>query len=210
MTKFYDWRNEIKKEELENISNIIKENGVVIFPTETVYGMGGNALSEEAIRKIYSIKERPKEKSLNILVKNVSEIEKYAEITNDLERKIINNFMPGPITIILKKKKSNICKLITASNDTIGIRIPDNKIVKNILNMCDVPIAAPSANISGKPSPVKIEDTIKDFKDKVDAFIDGGICKESIPSTIVKVIDGKIEILRKGVISIEDIKNKIM
>lgn len=105
MTKFYDWRNEIKKEELENISNIIKENGVVIFPTETVYGMGGNALSEEAIRKIYSIKERPKEKALNILVKNVSEIEKYAEITNDLERKIINNFMPGPITIILKKKK---------------------------------------------------------------------------------------------------------
>ena len=199
MTKFYDWRNEKKKEELENISNIIKENGVVIFPTETVYGMGGNALSEEAIRKIYSIKERPKEKALNILVKNVSEIEKYAEITNDLERKIINNFMPGPI-----------CKLITASNDTIGMRIPDNKIVKNILNMCEVPIAAPSANISGKPSPVKIEDTIKDFKDKVDAFIDGGICKESIPSTIVKVIDGKIEILRKGVISIEDIKNKIM
>ena len=76
--------------------------------------------------------------------------------------------------------------------------------------MCDVPIAVPSANISGKPSPVKIEDTIKDFKDKVDAFIDGGICKESIPSTIVKVIDWKIEILRKGVISIEDIKNKIM
>lgn len=210
MSKIYDWKNIIKDDELVDIVNIIKQDGIVVFPTETVYGIGGNALSEEVIKKIYNIKKRPQDKALNILVKNKEEIERYAYISNIIERKIIDNFMPGPITIILKKKKSEISDLLTANNDTIGIRIPDNNIIKRILEECNLPLAAPSANISGKPSSIKLEDIKEDFDNKVEAFIDGGICKQSMSSTIVKVIDGKVKILREGVISIDNINEKIM
>lgn len=210
MSKIYDWKNIIKDDELVDIVNIIKQDGIVVFPTETVYGIGGNALSEEVIKKIYNIKKRPQDKALNILVKNKEEIERYAYISNIIEKKIIDNFMPGPITIILKKKKSEISDLLTANNDTIGIRIPDNNIIKRILEECNLPLAAPSANISGKPSSIKLEDIKEDFDNKVEAFIDGGICKQSMSSTIVKVVDGKVKILREGVISIDNINEKIM
>lgn len=210
MSKLYDWKNVIKDDELDEIVDIIKRDGIIVFPTETVYGIGGNALSENVIKNIYNIKKRPQEKALNILVKNKEEIKKYAYISNELEEEIIDKFMPGPITIILKKRKSQIPDLLTGNNDTIGIRIPDNDIVKKILEKCNLPIAAPSANISGKPSSIILEDIKPDFDGKVDAFIDGGKCKQNISSTIVKVIDGNIKILREGIISIKDINEKIM
>lgn len=210
MSKIYDWKNVIKDGELDEVVDIIKRDGIVVFPTETVYGIGGNALSENVIKNIYNIKKRPQEKALNILVKNKEEIKKYAYISNELEEEIIDKFMPGPITIILKKRKSQIPDLLTGNNDTIGIRIPDNDIVKKILEKCNLPIAAPSANISGKPSSIRLEDIKPDFDGKVDAFIDGGKCKQNISSTIVKVIDGNIKILREGIISIKDINEKIM
>lgn len=210
MSKIYDWKNIIKDDELVDIVNIIKQDGIIVFPTETVYGIGGNALSKDVIKKIYNIKKRPQDKALNILVKNKEEIERYAYISNIIEKKIIDNFMPGPITIILKKKKSEISDLLTANNDTIGIRIPNNNIIKRILEECNLPLAAPSANISGKPSSIKLEDIKEDFDNKVEAFIDGGVCKQSMSSTIVKVIDGKVKILREGVISIDNINEKIM
>lgn len=210
MSKLYDWKDVIKDDELDEIVDIIKRDGIVVFPTETVYGIGGNALSENVIKNIYNIKKRPQEKALNILVKNKEEIKKYAYISNELEEEIIDKFMPGPITIILKKRKSQIPDLLTGNNDTIGIRIPDNDIVKKILEKCNLPIAAPSANISGKPSSIILEDIKPDFDGKVDAFIDGGKCKQNISSTIVKVIDGNIKILREGIISIKDINEKIM
>lgn len=210
MSKLYDWKDVIKDDELDEIVDIIKRDGIVVFPTETVYGIGGNALSENVIKNIYNIKKRPQEKALNILVKNKEEIKKYAYISNELEEEIIDKFMPGPITIILKKRKSQIPDLLTGNNDTIGIRIPDNHIVKKILEKCNFPIAAPSANISGKPSSIRLEDIKPDFDGKVDAFIDGGKCKQNISSTIVKVIDGNIKILREGIISIKDINEKIM
>lgn len=210
MSKLYNWRNVIKDNELDEIVDIIKRDGIVVFPTETVYGIGGNALSEDVIKNIYNIKKRPQEKALNILVKNKEEIKKYAYISNELEEKIIDNFMPGPITIILRKRKSKLPDLLTGDNDTIGIRIPNNNIVKKILEKCNLPIAAPSANISGKPSSIKLEDIKPDFEGKVDAFIDGGVCKQNMSSTIVKVVDGNIKILREGIISIKDINKKIM
>ncbi|MBO5005049.1 MAG: threonylcarbamoyl-AMP synthase [Clostridia bacterium] len=210
MSKFYNWKDRIKDNELDEIVDIIKQNGVIVFPTETVYGIGGNALSKNVIEKIYNIKQRPLEKALSILVKNKEEIKKYAYISNSLEEKIIDNFMPGPITIILKKRENKIQNFLTKNDDTIGIRIPNNNIVKNILEKCNLPIAAPSANISGKPSSIKLEDIKQDFEGKVDAFIDGGICKQNIPSTIVKVIDGEIKVLREGIIPINVIREKIM
>ena len=209
MSKFFDWKENIEKDELKEVCKVINNNGVIVFPTETVYGVGGNALSSEVVKRIYEIKCRPRFKALNIMVKNKEEIQKYAYINSSIEEKIIENFMPGPITIILKKKENIIAKELTAENDTIGIRIPNNYIIKTILENCNVPIAAPSANISGKPSVTNLNDIKEDFCEKVDVMIDGGECKDKIASTIVQVVDGKIKILREGKITIDEI-NKIL
>ena len=210
MTKLYDWKKEINIDELEEVAEIIRNGGVVIFPTETVYGIGGNALNTETIKKIYEVKKRPSSKPLSILVKDKDEIEKYAQITSEIEKKIIDNFMPGPITLVLKKKENIIPEIVTAGNDTIGVRIPNNNIIAQVLKSCSLPIAAPSANISGQPSSTKLEDVIDDFNGKVDAMIDGGECTEKVSSTVVQVVDGKVRILREGVITIEDINKVLM
>lgn len=208
MAKYYNWIEEINDSELKEVIEILKCNGVIIFPTETVYGIGGNALSNEVIDKVYNAKNRPREKAVNIMVSNINEITKYAEITYELEEKIIKSCMPGPITIILKKKKS-FGDYFTADNDTIGVRIPYNKIMNKILDNIDFPIIAPSANISGKPSGIDASEIILDFDDKVDAIIDGGKANLAVSSTIVKVIDNEICILRQGSITKEELLDKI-
>lgn len=208
MYRLFDWKDEIKELELEEVVRILNDNGIIIFPTETVYGIGGNAMSSEVIEKVYLAKQRPKSKAVNILVKNKNEIEKYAEITSEIERKVIDIFMPGPITIILKKK-NGFGNGFTQDDNTIGIRIPDNKIINEILDKIDFPLIAPSANISDKPSGINVEQIADDFKDTVDAIIDGGEAKLGLSSTIVKVENGEIIILREGKISKEEILAKI-
>lgn len=204
--KIFDWKNSINEKELDNCIEEIKNGGIVIFPTETVYGIGTNAFCEESVRKIYEIKNRPDEKPLSILLNNKEQIGKYAIISNDIERKIIENFMPGPITIILERKKG-ILDYVAPEKNTIGIRIPDNNIILEILGKLDLPMVAPSANISGEPSAIELKDILEVFKDKVDICIDGGKCEISKSSTIVQVIDNKIQIIRQGKITLEEIES---
>lgn len=201
MTKVFDWQKEINENELKQCIETIKQGGLVIFPTETVYGIGANAFNEVAVRRIYEVKMRPEEKPLSIMVSNIDEISKYAIISNEIEEKIIKKYMPGPITIVLKKKPG-VFDYISSGKDTIGIRIPDNEIILEILKQSKLPIVAPSANISGKPSGIVLEDILKDFNGKVDICINGGKAKLSEPSTIVQVIDNKPVILRQGRIKI--------
>lgn len=200
--KFYDWKESINPQELNEVIDILKDNGIVIFPTETVYGIGGNALSNEVADRIYEIKQRPRDKAINILVSSKEDIEKYANIRSNIEREIIEKYMPGPITLILEKK-DDFGKSFTANNDTIGVRIPDSIIVQEILKRIDFPLIAPSANISGNPSGVEVSEIIKDFDGKVDAIIDGGRAKLALASTIVKVENEEIKILRQGSLTIE-------
>ena len=201
MTKVFDWQQSIDEEELKKCIETINKGGLVIFPTETVYGIGANAYNEEAVRKIYEVKMRPDEKPLSIMVSSIDEISKYAIISNEIEEKIIKKYMPGPITIVLKKKPG-VFDYISSGKDTIGIRIPDNEIILKILKEAKLPIVAPSANISGKPSGIILNEILKDFDGKVDICIDGGKAKLSEPSTIVKVVDNKPVILRQGRIKI--------
>ena len=201
MTKVFDWQQSIDEEELKKCIETINKGGLVIFPTETVYGIGANAYNEEAVRKIYEVKMRPDEKPLSIMVSSIDEISKYAIISNEIEDKIIKKYMPGPITIVLKKKPG-VFDYISSGKDTIGIRIPDNEIILKILKEAKLPIVAPSANISGKPSGIILSEILKDFDGKVDICIDGGKAKLSEPSTIVKVVDNKPVILRQGRIKI--------
>lgn len=208
ITEVFDWQDEVNEQELNKVVQILSDGGIAIFPTETVYGIGANAYNEESVRRIYEVKNRPGEKPLSIMVSGIDEIGKYAIIENDVERKIINSFMPGAITIILKKKQG-LFDYISSGKDTIGIRIPDNKIILEILNKLKLPIVAPSANISGMPSGVSLEDIKKDFDGKVNVCINGGKAKLGESSTIVQVINGKPVILRQGKITLEEI-NKVL
>lgn len=203
MSKLYNWKNGIKEEELTDVINTLNNGGIVVFPTETVYGIAGSALSKLAIDKIYKAKNRPREKAINIMVAKKSDINKYAVIKSKIEQNIIDTYMPGPLTLILEKK-DNFGRGFTLSDNTIGIRIPDNEIAQAILERLDYPIIAPSANISGKESGVDANEIKDDFYNSVDIIIDGGRIENAEASTIVKVENEKVVVLREGKIKFQN------
>lgn len=193
---------------LDKISTSLKNSGLVIFPTETVYGIGANALDELAVSKIFEAKNRKGDNPLIVHLKNPEDIEKYAYIENEIERRLIKTFMPGPFTIILRKK--DIIPMNTSGGlDTVGIRVPKEKTIHAILEHLEFPLAAPSANISGRPSGTNINDIYEEFKDKVDYIIDGGSTDIGLESTVVRVINNEPVILRPGYITKEDIEKVI-
>lgn len=204
MTKIFDFKEEIKKEELNIAANSLKEGKLVIFPTETVYGIGANALDSKAVDSIFIAKGRANDNPLIVHISDFDMLESLVEEPSPLERKLMDAFMPGPFTLILKKKDI-IPNNVSANLDTVGIRMPENKIAHDLIKETNFPIAAPSANISSRPSGTKIEDIKDEFNDKVDIIIDGGETSVGIESTVLKVIDGIPTILRPGKITPEDI-----
>lgn len=205
MAKILDLKNNNDYTKLEKVAQIIKNGGLVLFPTETVYGLGANGLDENAVKKIYIAKGRNENNPINLLVSNMEMINNIAKDISDLEYKLMESFFPGPFTIILKKK-SIVPSIVTANGDTVGVRMPSGIIAKELVELAGVPIAAPSANISGKPCGTNFNDIYNDFKDKVDYMIDGGDSSIGIESTIVKVIDNIPHILRPGSITDEQIE----
>lgn len=204
MEKYINLENKLDYEELKIPAKIIKEGGIVIFPTETVYGIGTNGLNKEAIKKLYEVKQRPLNKPISLLVSNIEMVNQVAKNISKLEYKIMQNFFPGPLTIILEKKDI-VPDILTANTNTVGIRMPSGEIARKLIEYAGIPIATPSANISGKPSGTNIKDIQKDFAGKVDCLIDNGESKLGIPSTIIRVINNEVHILRQGSISMEQI-----
>lgn len=184
----------------ENIINkaadIIKNGGVVAFPTETVYGLGGDATNEEAAERIYSAKGRPSDNPLIIHVSSPHDAEKYA-YTNELYYKLCEAFSPGPLTVILPKKET-IPHATSGGLDTVAVRIPDNKIALALIKAAGRAIAAPSANSSGKPSPTRAEHVLDDLNGKIPMIIDGGECRVGVESTVIKLDGNKCTVLRPG------------
>lgn len=205
MTPIFDWKNTINQDELNSIIDAIKANELVIVPTETVYGLAANGTSDEACQKIFIAKGRKQDNPLIIHVSDKEMIDKITEERTPMEERLINSFMPGPFTLILRKKKI-ICDVATCSGETVGIRMPSNKIIHEIIEKSGIPIAAPSANVSGRPSGTNVADIYDEFDGKVSYFIDGGQCKIGIESTVVKVENEVPVILRPGFITEEDIK----
>ena len=193
---------------IEEAGKLIKQGKIVIFPTETVYGIGTNGLDEKAVRKLYEVKQRPLNKPISLLVANMKMVNLIAKDITEKEYKIMKNFFPGPLTIILKKKDI-VPDIVTAGQDTIGVRMPRGEIARKLVELSGVPIAAPSANISGEPSGTNLQEIMKNFEGKVDYCIDGGNSELGLASTIVQVIDEKPIILRQGSITLEQI-NKIL
>lgn len=194
-----------KEDQLKEAAEIIKNGGLVVFPTETVYGIGTNGLDKEAVKRLYSVKKRPLNKPISLLVSNFEMIDKVATNITELEYKIMKTFFPGPLTIVLNKK-GIVPKEVTANGDTVGVRMPANDEALKLIELSGVPIATPSANISGKPSGTNINMIKNDFGDKVDCYIDGGESKLGIGSTIVKVRNNQIIILRQGSITKEELE----
>ncbi|MBS5858125.1 MAG: L-threonylcarbamoyladenylate synthase [Clostridia bacterium] len=209
MSKYLNLEKNPKYINLKEPAQIIQEGGIVIFPTETVYGIGVNGLNETAIKKLYEVKQRPINKPISLLVNSIEMIEKVAKDITEIEYDLIKRFLPGPLTIVLKKKDI-VPDIVTAGFDTIGIRMPENEIALKLIEYAGVPIATPSANISGRPSGTNLKAIMKDFNDKVDYFIDGGISKIGVASTIVQVVNDNPYILRKGKISEEQIKEQVL
>lgn len=203
----FDWTKEIKEDELRIVTKALDEDKLIVFPTETVYGIAGNALNVEVIDKLFQAKKRDYSKPFSLMLSDINKIKDIAYVSAD-EEKIINKFMPGPITLILKKKNC-ISDLATASRDTVGVRIPDHFIALSILKSIDYPLATSSANISGRSNNSDITDIINDLANYVDIFIKGNISSNLLASTVVEIKNNEINILRSGIISEYDIEEVI-
>ena len=190
---------------LEKAKKNIENNNVIGIPTETVYGLAGNAYSNKSVTRIFTLKKRSTSNPLIIHFKNLKDLNSDAILNNNF-LKLYKAFCPGPITFILKKKsKSKVSKMATAGKKTIAVRIPKHKVARNLLKILKVPLAAPSANIASKLSPTCANDVVDEFGSKIKFVLDGGKCQIGLESTIID-LSGKPNILRPGSITAEKIQ----
>lgn len=190
--------------DVNSLVNILNNSGIAVIPTDTVYGLVGDATNENVIKKVFLIKQRENSKPLLILISNFDMLKKYVKNISSLELGIINKFWPGPLTIIFQNKK-NLSDVLTANKSEIAIRMPNDERLLDLINKLDKPIIATSANIAHKKTITSIDLLEDKIKNNVDYIYDGGFLEDN-PSTIIKVIDNKVIIVRDGIIS-KDIKN---
>lgn len=196
-----------EENEINEAGKIIRNGGLVAFPTETVYGLGASAFDADAAKKIYAAKGRPSDNPLIVHICDKAQIADIAAEIPNAAQIVIDKFMPGPVTIILKKK-SVVPNDVTAGLETVAIRFPAHETAQRLIAAAGVPIAAPSANLSGKPSPTKAKHVIKDMTGRIDAIIDGGGCNVGVESTIVDFTGERPVILRPGGVTYDDLKTQ--
>ncbi len=185
-------------------AGIIKRGGLVAIPTETVYGLGANGLDEAAVAKIFEAKGRPQDNPLILHVAEAAEIEKFCHSIPQAAYDLAAKFWPGPLTLVLPAKDT--VPLSTRANlPTVAVRCPDNAITRQIIRLAGVPVAAPSANISGKPSTTTAQHVLHDHDGRIDAIVDGGPCRVGVESTIVDLTEERPRLLRPGGISPEQL-----
>ncbi len=175
--------------DIRKAAEIIKKNGIVIYPTETVYGIGANIFSENALKKVFAIKKRTTEKPISVAVSDFKMMYDLAYIS-ERERRFIEKLLPGPVTVLLKKKEK-VPYMLTSGSEFVGIRFPDHETTVKLIELAGVPITSTSANISGEAPPKKVDE----IKIPADYIIDGGECRGE-PSTVVDLVNRKI--LRRG------------
>jgi len=187
------------KKEIEHAAEIIKNSGLVIYPTDTVYGLGADAFDRQAVLRVFEAKQRRLDKPISIAVASMEQAREVVE-WNNAANVIAKKFFPGPLTIILKKK-AKFPDELTAGEDKIGIRIPNHPVALELIKLVGNPITTTSANISGQPDPRTAEEAVKQIGKKVDFVLDAGKCKIGEPSTVIDLTAGKVEIIRKGSLS---------
>lgn len=204
---FFLDENNIDSGIMDKAAQTIRNNGTVVFPTETVYGLGANALSGEAVKDIFTAKGRPND---NPLIAHISNMNMLLYLIgtplSDKARLLINKYWPGPLTLIFKKS-GKVPYEVTAGLDTVAIRMPDNKIALELIERSELPIAAPSANISGKPSPTQPEHVIDDLQGKVDMILCGSRSRVGVESTILDLSVDIPVVLRPGGVTVEELED---
>ena len=200
--------NNINKEEIKKQAKLLKEGKTVIFPTETVYGLGANALEESAVKKIYEAKGRPSDNPLIVHIYDKSEVYKLAKNISEKAEVVMDTFWPGPITIILNKRDI-VPKTTSGGLDTVAIRMPSNEIARELIKQSEIPIAAPSANISGRPSPTKANHVYEEMNGRVSGIILGGDSDFGLESTVLDFTNDIPMILRPGSITKEELEKVI-
>lgn len=194
--------------ETKRAAEIIKNGGIVALPTETVYGLGADAFNQTAVRKIFEAKGRPND---NPLIVHIAEFDHIYNLVSDVGKvaqKLLEAFWPGPLTVILHKKP-NVPNEVTCGLDSVAVRLPAHPTMREVINLAKTPIAAPSANISGKPSPTSLQHVVSDMNGKIDAILDGGVCQVGLESTVISFLDNVPKILRPGFITVEQIEKVI-
>lgn len=189
-------------------SELLKKGEIVGIPTETVYGLAANALCEQAVDKIFLAKGRPQDNPLIVHISNLEMLNQLVEFVPKKAQILICEFWPAPLTIIMPKSKKVPYKT-TANLETVAVRMPNNKIALDIINQCGLPLAAPSANNSGKPSPTTAKHVYDDMNGKIPVIIDGGDCELGIESTVVLVQNDKVVLLRPGGITENQLKQVV-
>lgn len=183
------------------------DGGNVAFPTETVYGLGGNACNAEAVAGIFRAKGRPSDNPLIVHVDSAESLNRWIRHVLPVERAMMDAFWPGPLTIVLPVERGVFADAVTAGLDTVGIRVPAHPLALELLNKSGLPLAAPSANRSGKPSPTCAAHVIHDLDGKIAGVLDGGACEVGLESTVVRVVSDAVHILRPGAVTAEQIRS---
>ncbi len=192
--------------QLDYAAEVLRSGGLVAFPTETVYGLGANALDEKAVEGIYRAKGRPSDNPLIVHITNTGSVKELVDNIPFVASLLMENFWPGPLTLVMPRSRK-IPDIITAGLDTVAVRMPSHPIAAALINKAGVPVAAPSANSSGKTSPTLAKHVIEDLSGKVDVIIDGGSAKVGVESTVLDITVTPPMILRPGGITLEQLRN---
>lgn len=196
------------RDKLEEAAQILRKGGLVAFPTETVYGLGANALNEEAVKRIFLAKGRPSDNPLIMHIPDAGWVERFTTDVPVQAQRMMEAFWPGPLTIVMHKA-AVVPSVITAGLDTVAIRMPSHPVALELIRLAGVPVAAPSANTSGKPSPTTAQHVIDDLMGKVDVILDAGGCYVGLESTVVDATIEPPMILRPGGITPEDLQREL-
>lgn len=192
--------------DIEQAACVIKRGGLLGIPTETVYGLGANGLDPEAVTHIFEAKGRPQDNPLILHIPSAAWLERYCQDIPSTAYTLAEHFWPGPMTMILKRREL-VPDVVTAGLDTVGMRCPDHSICRAIIAAADVPVAAPSGNTSGRPSPTTAKHMLEDMNGKIDAIVDGGACTVGVESTIVDLTCTPPRLLRPGGITLEQLES---
>lgn len=195
-------------EAVDKAAELINKGEIVGIPTETVYGLGANAMDEKAISKIFIAKGRPQDNPLIVHISDISMLDGIVSEIGEIREKLIKSFWPGPLTVIFPKSQ-NVPTCVTAGLDTVAIRMPSHKVAREIIARAKVPVAAPSANLSGKPSTTSAEHVYSDLNGKIPLVVDGGSSQIGLESTVVAVKGNAVTVLRPGGITLEMIKEAV-